>query len=158
MHLVRKLIAEVILYLENILMVYGPLGIFIASIIEEIIAPIPSTLVIMGTSFIILKGATFSPDTLLKLFLNIVLPASMGVTIDSLFVYAIAYFLGKPFLLRWGKYLGVSWDEIEKAEDEFEKSSSDAIILFIVRAVPIVPSVAISAFCGFVRFDLRKYL
>lgn len=139
-------------------MVYGPLGIFIASIIEEVIAPIPSTLVIMGTSFILLKGAIFSPDTLFKLFLNIVLPASMGVTIGSLFVYAIAYFLGKPFLERWGKYLGVSWSEIEKAEDEFEKSSSDAIILFIVRAVPIVPSVAISAFCGFVRFDLRKYL
>jgi membrane protein DedA with SNARE-associated domain len=24
--------------------------------------------------------------------------------------------------------------------------------------VPIIPSVAISAFCGFIRFDLKKYL
>ena len=152
------MLAEVILYLENLLMVYGPLGIFIASIIEEVIAPIPSTLVIMGTSFIVLKGAVISPDAFLKLFINIVLPASIGVTIGSLFVYAIAYFLGKPFLERWGKYLGVSWDDIEKAEIKFEKSSSDAIILFIVRAVPIIPSVAISAFCGFIRFDLKRYL
>ena len=46
---------EMIIYLETILMVYGPLGVFLASIIEEIIAPIPSTLVIMGTSFLILN-------------------------------------------------------------------------------------------------------
>jgi membrane protein DedA with SNARE-associated domain len=89
--------AEIILYLENILFVYGPLGVFIASIIEEVIAPIPSTLVIMGTSFIVLKGAVISIDAFLKLFLNIVLPASLGVTIGSLFVYGIAYLQVSPF-------------------------------------------------------------
>jgi Uncharacterized membrane-associated protein len=139
-------------------MVYGPLGVFLASIVEEVIAPTPSTLVIMGTSFIVLKGATISPDAFLKLFINIVLPASLGVTIGSLFIYTIAYFAGKPFLERWGKYLGVSWEDLEKAEKKFEKSRSDEIILFPVRAVPVVPSVAISAFCGFIRFDLKKYL
>jgi len=150
--------AEIILYLENILFVYGPLGVFIASIIEEVIAPIPSTLVIMGTSFIVLKGAVISIDAFLKLFLNIVLPASLGVTIGSLFVYGIAYFAGKPFLERWGKYLGVSWEDIEKTEKKFQKSRSDELVLFLVRAVPIIPSVAISALCGFIRFDLKKYL
>jgi membrane protein DedA with SNARE-associated domain len=152
------LFAEVILYLENILIVYGPLGVFIASIIEEIIAPVPSTLVIMGTSFIVLKGVSISPESFFNLFINIALPASLGVTIGSLFVYAITYFAGKPFLERWGKYLGVSWEDIEKADKRFEKSHSDEIILFLVRAVPIIPSVAISAFCGFIRFDLKKYL
>jgi membrane protein DedA with SNARE-associated domain len=155
---VLNLFAELILYLESILLAYGPLGVFLGSIIEEIIAPIPSTLIIMGTSFIMLKGVAISPDSLINLFINIVLPASLGVTIGSLFVYAITYYLGKPFLERWGKYLGVSWGDIEKAEDKFEKSRSDEILLFIVRAVPILPSVAISAFCGFVRFDLKKYV
>lgn len=139
-------------------MVYGPLGIFLASIIEEIIAPIPSTIVIMGTSFIFLKGVSISPEAFLRLFINIVLPASLGVTIGSLFIYTITYFAGKPFLERWGKYLGVSWDDIERAEEKFENSHSDEIILFLVRAVPIVPSVAISAFCGFIRFNLKKYV
>ncbi len=128
------------------------------SIIEEIIAPIPSTLIIMGTSFIMLKGAVISPESVFNLFIKIVIPASLGVTIGSLFVYAITYYLGKPFLERWGKYLGVSWGDIEKAEDKFEKSRSDEILLFVVRAVPILPSVAISAFCGFIRFDLKKYV
>lgn len=128
------------------------------SIIEEIIAPIPSTLIIMGTSFIMLKGAAISPVTFFNLFINIVLPASFGVTIGSLFVYGITYFAGKPFLERWGKYLGVSWGDIEKTEKKFEKSRSDEIVLFLVRAFPVIPSVAISAFCGFIRFDLKKYV
>ncbi len=139
-------------------MVYGPLGVFIASIIEEVIAPIPSTIVIMGTSFIVLKDTMISPDAFLKLFLNIVLPASLGTTIGSLFVYSIAYFAGKPFLERWGKYLGVSWEDIEKTEKKFEESHSDEIVLFLVRAIPVIPSVAITTFCGFIRFDLKKYL
>lgn len=151
------MLAEIVLFLENILMVYGPLGVFVASIIEEVIAPIPSTIVIMGTSFIVLKGAVISWGAFFKLFINIVLPAALGVTIGSLFIYGIAYFAGKPFIERWGKYLGVSWDDIQKTEKKFEKSRSDELILFITRAVPIVPSVAISAFCGFIRFDLKKY-
>lgn len=139
-------------------MVYGPLGIFIASIVEEIIAPIPSTLVIMSNSFLMFKGTVISADSIFKLFTSIVIPASAGVTIGSLLVYSIGYFLGKPFLERWGKFLGVSWEDIEKAQDKFKSSSSDDLLLFILRAIPIVPSVAISVFCGFIRFDLKNYL
>ncbi len=148
---------EIILYLESILLVYGPLGVFIASIVEEIIAPIPSTLVIMGTSFIILKGAVISPETVFSLFINVVLPASVGVTIGSLVIYTLAYYLGKEIIDRLGKYLGVSWENIEKAQNKFEESSSDEIVLFIVRALPVVPSIAINVFCGFVRYDLKKF-
>ncbi len=150
--------AEIILYLESILLAYGPLGVFLGSIIEEIIAPIPSTLIIMGTSFIMLKGAAISPESFFNLFINIALPASLGVTIGSLFVYAITYFAGKPFLVRWGKYLGLSWKDVEKAQAKFDKSRSDELLLFLVRAIPVIPSVAISAFCGFIRFNLKKYV
>jgi membrane protein DedA with SNARE-associated domain len=139
-------------------MVYGPVGVFLGSIIEEIIAPIPSTLVIMGTSFIMLKGSVINPDSFLTLFLNIVIPASLGVTIGSLVVYGITYLIGKPFIKRWGRYLGFSWEDMEKTEKKFEKSRSDEIILFLVRAFPVIPSVAISAFCGLIRYDLKKYI
>lgn len=129
-----------------------------ASIIEEIIAPIPSTLVIMGSSFLILKGYPIAVDSIMRLLIYVVLPASAGVTLGSLFVYAIGYFLGSPFIKRWGKYMGVSWDDIEKAEGRFSQGKSDNLILFILRAVPVVPSVAISIFCGFIRYRLRDYI
>jgi len=130
----------------------------LASIIEEIIAPIPSTLVIMGSSFLILKGYPIAVDSMMRLLIYVVLPASAGVTLGSLFVYAIGYFLGSPFIKRWGKYMGVSWDDIEKAEGRFSQGKSDNLILFILRAVPVVPSVAISIFCGFIRYRLRDYI
>ncbi len=149
---------EIILYLESVLLAYGPLGVFLGSIIEEIIAPIPSTLVIMGTSFIILQGAAISPETIFSLFINVVLPASVGVTIGSLLIYTLAYYLGKELIDRLGKYLGVSWENIEKAQSKFEESRSDEVILFTVRALPVVPSIAINIFCGFVRYDLKKFV
>lgn len=149
---------EIILYLESVLLAYGSLGVFLGSIVEEIIAPIPSTLVIMGTSFIILKGTVISPETVFSLFVNVVLPASVGVTIGSLLIYTLAYYLGKELIDRLGKYLGVSWENIEKAQSKFEESRSDEVVLFIVRALPVVPSIAINVFCGFVRYDLRKFV
>lgn len=148
----------IILYLESILLVYGPLGVFIASIIEEIIAPIPSTLVIMGTSFIVLKGAVIAPDTVFSLFVNVVIPASLGVTLGSLLIYTLAYYVGKELIDRWGKYLGVSWENIEKTQKKFQETNHDEIVLFIVRALPVIPSVAINVFCGFIRYDLKKFL
>jgi len=152
------LFEEIILYLESVLLAYGSLGVFLGSIVEEIIAPIPSTLVIMGTSFIILQGAAISPETIFSLFINVVLPASVGVTIGSLLIYTLAYYLGKELIDRLGKYLGVSWENIDKAQSKFEESRSDEVILFTVRALPVVPSIAINVFCGFVRYDLKKFV
>jgi membrane protein DedA with SNARE-associated domain len=128
------------------------------SIVEEIIAPIPSTLVIMGTSFVVLKGAAINPETLITLFTSVVLPASVGVTVGSSVIYILSYYLGKEFIERWGKYLGVSWENIVKAQKRFEKGRSDEILLFTVRAVPVVPSIAINVFCGFIRYDIKKFL
>jgi len=151
-------IEEIILGVETFFLNYGALGVFLASIIEEIIAPIPSTLVIMGSSFLILKGYPLDWASIGTLLINVVLPASAGVTLGSLFVYTIGYFLGSPFIKRWGKYMGVSWEDIEKAEGRFSSGHSDNLILFTLRAVPVVPSVAISIFCGFIRYRLRDYL
>ncbi|HTX60957.1 MAG TPA: VTT domain-containing protein [Methanobacterium sp.] len=149
---------QIILYLEGILLAYGALGVFIGSIVEEIIAPIPSTLIIMGTSFILLKGVAITPETLFTLFMFVVLPASIGVTIGSSAIYILAYYIGKEFVDRWGKYLGISWGSLEKAQKKFENSRSDEILLFLVRAIPVVPSIAINVFCGFIRYDLKKFL
>jgi membrane protein DedA with SNARE-associated domain len=152
------LFEELILYLESMLLAYGPIGVLMGSIVEEIIAPIPSTLIIMGTSFIVLKGAAINPETLITLFTGVMLPASIGVTIGSAVIYILSYYLGKEFIDRWGKYLGVSWSNITKAQKRFEKGRSDEILLFTVRAVPVVPSIAINVFCGFIRYDIKKFL
>lgn len=144
--------------LEQIMALYGAWGILIGSILEEIVAPIPSTLVVMGSSFLIMKGSEISLRAFGTLFLNVVIPAAVGVTMGSLFLYSITYYAGKPVIERWGKYFGLSWSKVEEIEKRFEDSRSDELILFILRALPVVPSVIINAFCGVIRYEIKRYL
>jgi membrane protein DedA with SNARE-associated domain len=82
----------------------------------------------------------------------------MGVTVGALIIYGAIYKIGKPFVDRWGKFIGLSWEEIEKTEKKYSKSNSLLLFLFITWAVPIFPSVVISAFCGFIKYDIKKYI
>lgn len=137
---------------------YGAIGVFLGSIIEEIIAPIPSTIIILGSSFFILEGQSIGLNSILNLIFNVSLPAALGMTIGSFFIYGLCYYIGKPFITKWGKYLTIRWEDIEKTDEKFQEQTKDELILFGVRAIPIIPSVAISAFCGIIRYDLKKYI
>lgn len=152
------MLSEIFIHIQQFMVNYGALGVFLASFLEEIIAPIPSTLVVMGSSFIILKNNIVSVYSVLKLFAQVVLPASLGMTLGSILIYFIAYYAGIPFIKRWGKYLGLSHEDIQNTNHHFKKQNRDNLILFILRAVPVVPSIAISAFCGFIRFNFKNYL
>ena len=152
------MISELILSLQNFFLNYGALGVFLGSFLEEIIAPIPSTLVILGSSFFIMQSAPITVASVTKLFIYISITASLGLTLGSLFLYAIGYYLGKPFIDNWGKYLGLRWKDVEKTQKKFEETRSDDIILFTLRAIPVIPSIAISTFCGIIRFKLRDYI
>lgn len=145
-------------YLQSFFIEYGAIGVFLGSIIEEIIAPIPSTIIILGSSFFILEGQIIGLTSITILFLNVALPAALGMTIGSLFIYGICYYIGKPFIAKWGKYLAINWEDIEKTDEKFQEQTKDEIILYGVRAIPAIPSVAISAFCGVIRYDLKKYI
>ncbi|MDO8870868.1 MAG: VTT domain-containing protein [Methanobacteriaceae archaeon] len=152
------MINELFLSLKSFFVSYGALGVFLGSLLEEIIAPIPSAIVVMGSSFLIMGTDPLNISSFIKLFLNVSIPASLGLTIGSLLLYGLGYYLGKPFIVKWGKYLGLSWADVEKTQKKFAESKSDDIILFTLRAIPLVPSVAISTFCGFIRFNLKDYI
>lgn len=144
-------------FIETALIPLGGWGVFLASVIEEVVAPIPSAVVITLSGFVFLKG-TFSLAFVSKLLFSVVIPAACGVTLGSLFVYGLAFFIGKPFLVRWGSWLGLSWNDVEILQARFDAKKIDEIALVSVRALPIVPSVAISAFYGLIRFNVYTYI
>lgn len=144
--------------LQNFFVDYGAIGVFIGSIIEEIIAPIPSTIIILGSSFFILEGQPIAINSIIHLLLNVAIPAGLGMTIGSLVIYGLCYYIGKPFITKWGKYLAINWKDIEKTNEKFQEQTRDELVLYGVRAIPVIPSVAISAFCGVIRYDLKKYI
>lgn len=152
------MLESLITYVNSFFINYGIFGVFLGSLVEEVIAPIPSTLIIIGSSFFILKGQVISLVSIFTLLTEIILPVAAGMTIGSLFIYGLCYYLGKPFIVKWGKYLGLNWKDIEKTNKKLENQKRDNLAIFTVRAIPIIPSVAISGFCGIIRYDLKKYL
>lgn len=151
------MLETILLTIETHVLPLGAAGVFLASLVEEIIAPIPSAVVQLASGFLFVEGP-ISFASLWKLFWIVVLPASAGVTVGSIVIYSIAFAFGKPALLRWGKWFGLYWQDVEKVQEKFQKSSFDELTLFISRCVPIIPSVVISAFCGLLRVKPKTYV
>ena len=151
------MIHTVIQLLEQFVIPLGWFGVFIAEVIEEIIVPIPSAAILLGSGFLFLKGS-FSLAFLGTLFFTVVFPATVGLTLGSLVVYWFAYKGGKPFLDRYGKWLGVGWSDVEYVTKKFESGTFDEWSMILARVFPIIPSVLIAVFCGVTRMPYKKYI
>ncbi len=147
-----------ILQLEVIIREYGAIGVFLAALFEEIVAPIPSSLVAMFAGFFLVPADYTWLQAMPIAFFKVAIPMGVGIAVGSLFFYAVAYFGGKPIIMRYGKWFGLSWELIEKTEKKFIKGHTDEIILLSLRSLPFVPSVAISAFCGLVRYPIKTFI
>ena len=130
----------------------GPWGVLALGFLQEVIPPIPSTLVTVSAGFFFLEGTALSWAAFLKLFLYVGLPIAVGLSLGSLIIYGIVYWGGKPIVVKYGKYVGVSWNEIEKMQLYMEGHTWDDVLLFTARAFPLMPSIAINVFCGLVRW------
>lgn len=152
------MLSSLLASLESFIISNGTWAVFLGCILEQIIVPIPASLIVISTSILTLKGVPISPNSLGILLIKIAIPASLGTTIGSLFYYYLAYKLEKPFIERTGKYLGVSMEDVAGVEKRFKDSRFDDLSIFLARCVPIIPSIAINLFCGLIRYDLKKYL
>lgn len=156
--MINELINSTIAIMRNVMIDYGALGVFLASFLEEMVAPIPSSVVIVTSSFLIMTDPVITLESIGKLFFMVALPAALGVTLGSAIIYGITYLAGRPFVCRWGRYLGLSWQDIQELDKKFDESYADEILLFALRVFPLTPSIVVNVFCGFIRYDLRKYL
>lgn len=151
------MITQLIEFLEGIVDSFGVWGVFIASFTEEIIAFLPSPLVMTGTGFFVLEG-DFSLDYLFSLFFMVAIPYAIGVTIASLVFYGLFYRFGDDAVKRWGKWFGVSQSNMEDLKNRMDKTRWDEATLFFLRVVPLVPSAALASICGFIKMNLRTYI
>lgn len=134
----------------------GALGVFIASVFEEVFAPIPSALIMTMSGFIFVKGDPSLSNILILLF-KVALPAALGVTIGSYFIFYIAKYGGEIVINKFGKYIGLYWSDIVKLRESLGGTNRDELVIMIARIIPVVPSVAISAFCGILNMNVFKY-
>lgn len=151
------MIHSFIQFVEQIILPLGVIGVFLAEVIEEIIVPIPSALVLLTSGFIFLEGP-LSGQLLLDLVLKIAIPASLGLTLGSLVVYYFAFYGGKIVIDKYSGFLGITWQEVLSFEDRMNKSKYDEAVFIFIRVVPIVPSSLVAIFSGVTRMPIKKYL
>lgn len=134
----------------------GILAVIIGVLIETIIVPIPSPVILMSAGAILIDSSNIFTIIFSALLISIIAGATQ--TIASLILYAPGYLIGKPFIEKFEKYHGVSWEEINNFNKRFKNAKSDGLVIFFLRAIPIVPLSVISGVCGIIKIDYKKYL
>lgn len=153
------MIEQILNAVEHIVIRYGSLGVFTGVLCEEIISVFPSVAVATFAGFVFLTGQPVSVASFGILLYKIALPAALGLTIGSLFLYSIVYAFGKPFIDRFGKYVRISWQDISRAQAFMGKHERyEMIAFFFLRAIPLIPFSVMNVFCGLVRWPPVSFI
>jgi membrane protein DedA with SNARE-associated domain len=134
----------------------GYLGVALWVAIESVIIPIPSELVLPFAGFLVGQGTAIEPLTgqpwnviLVTLF------GTLGATLGALVAYAIGWYGGRPIIERWGRYLGITPDDLDRADDFFARHGDAAA--FFGRMVPIIRSL-VSFAAGIAHMRLGRFI
>jgi membrane protein DedA with SNARE-associated domain len=126
---------------------------FIGSFVEEVIPPIPSSLVTVSAgSMLAARHSLWFYVIWLAIF------SALGKCIGATIIYFLASKIESAVIPRYGKYFGISQAEIEKFSQRFGKGWKDDITIFILRSLPIVPSFTVSIGSGILKLNFRTYL
>ncbi|MGQ9645565.1 MAG: DedA family protein [Thermodesulfobacteriota bacterium] len=150
------MIVEITQWIMELMRTHGQLSVFIGVIIEQIIVPIPSPLIVMGAGALLISPGLSIPNALLQILWVIVLPGTIASTLGSYIGYLISYYGGKALVTRYQRFLGVDWKEIEKLENRF-RGKREALSIFLTRAIPVFPISLISIFAGLLRVPVRPF-
>lgn len=132
-----------------------PIGPFvlIGGFIEEIVAPIPSPLLmtvvgsmvqVQGTGVIMLVSASVL--------------AAIGKTVGSWLIYVVSDKAEDVVMRKFGKWLGVTHKDIESIGKYFDKSWKDDLLLIILRAFPLIPGAPVAVVCGIIKLSPKTYV
>lgn len=107
----------------------GYIGIFIMMFIESsFIIPFPSEVVMIPAGYLVHKGE-------MNMFL-VVLSGVLGSLTGALFNYYLAMKLGRKLLLKYGQYIFIKEETLEKIEKFFKQHGH--ISTFSGRLIPVV--------------------
>jgi len=135
---------------------HGQISVFIGVMIEQVIVPIPSPVIIMGAGAILISPELSIFHAFLQILWIIVLPGTMASTLGSYIGYTISYYGGKALVIRFQRFLDVDWNQIERLEKRFQ-GKKEAWSLFLARAIPVFPLSLVSIFAGLLRIPIRPF-
>ena len=131
-----------------------PLPIFVTfgAAIEEIIAPIPSPLVMtLAGSLSAVSGSHW----LTLVYLAVI--GSLAKTVASYIVYVVSDKAEDLVLGKFGKFLGVNHKEVEKLGSQLSGGWKDDLVMLALRAIPIIPTAPVSIISGLLKIKLTTF-
>jgi membrane protein DedA with SNARE-associated domain len=141
------MIHEIAQYITDVVFGMGYLGIFFLMLIESSFIPFPSEIVLVPAGYLASKG-----DMDISLILLASLLGSIG---GALINYFGALYVGRKFLLRYGKYFFISETTLDKMESFFK--THGAISTFTGRLIPGIRQL-ISIPAGLSKMNLKVFI
>lgn len=133
-------------WLVNTIGRMGYTGIISLMFLESSFFPFPSEVVMPPAGYLAWKGEMSLPLVLLA--------GIAGSLLGALFNYWIAVKLGRPFLLRYGKYFFVSPESINKADEFFSRHGH--VSTLVGRLLPVIRQY-ISLPAGIARMPMKTF-
>lgn len=125
----------------------GYVGLFIATFLESTFVPIPSAATMIPAGYLAHEG---------QWSLGMVwIIAITGTIAGSLANYYIAYYLGRPFFERYGKFIHFGPARMVQLDEYFARHGE--ISIFTGRLIPAVRHV-ISFPAGLAKMDVKKFV
>jgi len=129
------------------------LFVFVASFIEEVIAPIPSLAVLLLTG----SFAAIQERTVIEL-IPLAIIAALGKTIGAIIVYYFSEKIGNLMLTKFGRFFDISPEAVKTFSESITGTPRDYLLLTLFRALPILPSSVVSISCGLLKIPLRLFI
>lgn len=131
---------------------FGYGGIVLAMALESCLVPLPSEIVmpVAGAFVVGAAGATVHFS-----LIGVALAGAVGCVIGSIAAYAIGATGGRPFIMRYGKYLLISRHDFDLADRAFNNYGSG--ITFFSRLLPVVRTY-ISLPAGITRMNFGRFV
>ena len=135
----------------EIVSAFGYVGVFLLMLLENIFPPIPSELIMPLAGFVAARGDLN--------FIAVILVGTAGSVVGALPWYYAGAKLGearmKRFAERWGHWLTLSPEDVDKASEWFDRHGKGAV--FFGRLIPAVRTL-ISVPAGIAGMSMTKFL
>lgn len=127
---------------------WGYAGVIVLMAMESSIFPVPSEVVIPPAAILSAQdGASMS-------FWGVVVAGTFGSWLGSAITYAVARIVGRPVIMRWGKFFFMPPNKVEKAEVFLQRYEVSGV--FFARLLPVIRHL-ISIPAGIVRMGFGVF-
>jgi membrane protein DedA with SNARE-associated domain len=124
----------------------GYWGIILLMAMESSILPVPSEIVIPPAAFLAARGDLS--------FAGVIVAGTLGSYLGAAVMYWLSRLVGRPFILRFGKYFYIGPGQLERAEIWLQRYEAGGV--FFARLLPVIRHL-ISIPAGIVRMNFTVF-